>query len=67
MLLFAVILLLEDITTMANRLLSIIFAVYLMCFALALRTQRKTQVAMQRTEQHVRNQINVPGYSFSRN
>jgi hypothetical protein len=58
---------LGGIYTMANRLLSIIVAAYVMCFALALRAQRKTQVALARAEYDIRKEVNVPGYSFSRN
>ncbi len=52
---------------MANRLLSIMLAAYVMCLALAIRAQRKTEVALQRAECQRRREINVPGYRFSRN
>jgi hypothetical protein len=57
---------LED-ETMTNRLFSVLFATAVTCLALALSIQRRTQAAREFSEQGIEAQVNVPGYSFSKN
>jgi hypothetical protein len=52
---------------MTNRLLSILVAAALTCFALALRAQRKSHSEWELDEYNPRIEANIPGYSFSRN
>jgi hypothetical protein len=56
---------------MTNRLLSLLFAASLTCLALALSLQRRTHLARPYAEKGMVDpvvpEVNVPGFSFSKN
>jgi hypothetical protein len=59
----------EDVV-MTNRLLSVLFAASLTCLALALSLQRRTQMTRAFGEKGLGDplpEVNVPGFSFSKN